>query len=103
MTPTAIFHLTSRQHWVEAEAAGSYVRSTVDSTLEEVGFIHCCTEDQIPGILERYWGGGDPDTVVLTIDPDAVGAEVKVENGYPHIYGPLPVSAVTDVRPALPG
>ena len=38
------------------------------------------------------------DVVLLTIDERRLDAEVKVDGGYPHIYGPLPIDAVTDVR-----
>lgn len=95
-----IYHVTTSTHWAEAQEVGEYVRSTGDQTLAEVGFIHCSFADQVPGILERFWGGGGHDVVVLTIDSAAVGPEVRVENGYPHIYGPLSVAAVAEVRPA---
>ena len=44
--------------------------------------------------------------VVLVIDTDLLNAPVVVENldggdeGFPHIYGPLPTTAVVDVRRA---
>ena len=31
--------------------------------------------------------------VLLTIDTSKVEAEVRTENGSPHIYGPLPIEA----------
>jgi uncharacterized protein (DUF952 family) len=37
--------------------------------------------------------------VLLTIDPARVEHEIKVERGYPHIYGPLTVDAVIAVTP----
>ena len=39
------------------------------------------------------------DLVLLRIDPDRVPAEVRVEDGFPHIYGPIPVTAVTAAEP----
>jgi uncharacterized protein (DUF952 family) len=36
--------------------------------------------------------------VLLTIDPNRVKPEIKVEGGFPHIYGPLEVDAVIGVR-----
>jgi uncharacterized protein (DUF952 family) len=44
--------------------------------------------------------------VVLIIDTEHIDVPIQVENleggdeGFPHIYGRLPVSAVVDVRPA---
>ena len=39
------------------------------------------------------------DVVLLVVDRAALDAEVRVEGLYPHIYGPLPTSAVVDARP----
>jgi uncharacterized protein (DUF952 family) len=50
--------------------------------------------------------------VVLRCDPALVGAPVRWEPGvptdptsmlFPHLYGPLPVAAVTSVTSYLPG
>ena len=46
---------------------------------------------------------GRHDVVLLEIDPSRVQAEVRVETldgaeqPFPHIYGPLPVDAITQV------
>jgi uncharacterized protein (DUF952 family) len=37
--------------------------------------------------------------VVLAIDTDRLDAEVRVEGGFPHIYGPLPLDAVVSAEP----
>ncbi len=94
-----IYHLARRTPWDAAVAAGTpYTRSTVDSSLEEEGFIHCSFPDQVQGVADRfYWGLND--IVLLTIDTAKLPAEVRTENGYPHIYGPLPVDAVVAVVP----
>lgn len=95
---TPIYHLALRPTWEAAQSGGTYQQSTVDRTLQEEGFIHCSFAEQVEGTAERYYGDID-DVVLLTIDPTKVDAEVRVENGFPHIYGPLPVKAVVDVRP----
>jgi uncharacterized protein (DUF952 family) len=49
--------------------------------------------------------GDVPSLLLLTIDESKVDAPVKREavpevgRTFPHIYGPLPVAAVVDVRP----
>jgi len=51
---------------------------------------------------------GRTDLLLLHVDESRVGAEVRRENLeggqwlFPHIYGPLPVSAVIDVTPMVP-
>ena len=34
------------------------------------------------------------DVILLTIDPQCLDGEIKIENLFPHIYGPLPLAAV---------
>lgn len=97
----SIFHVTTADVWDAAVAAGEYRQSTLDRTLEEEGFIHCSTVEQVAGTLQRFYRGLD-DLVRLEIDPDLVGAEVRYEGdpeAFPHIYGPLPVDAVVGVDP----
>ena len=48
-------------------------------------------------MLEAYYEGAG-ELLLLEIDPKQVPSEVRFEGGFPHLYGPLPVSAVTNVR-----
>ena len=96
----AIHHIAVAREWEAAIASGTYRRSTLDQSLDDVGFIHCSTADQVPGTLARIYAGCPEPLVLLTIDPAALGGiEVKVEDGFPHVYGPLPTDAVTSVEP----
>ena len=88
--------------WAAFEASGTSEQSTRDLTLAEEGFIHCSYADQVDGTLARYYADLD-EVVVVTLDPELLGAEVKVENGFPHVYGPLPLAAVVDVTRRRPG
>jgi prephenate dehydrogenase len=98
-----IFHITTRAAWEEAAAAGRY---TADS-LQTEGFIHCSQADQVAWVANTRFRGRT-DLVLLHVDEAAVGAEIRRENLeggttlFPHIYGPLPVSAVVDVTPMVP-
>ena len=99
-----IFHVALRPDWEAAQADGEYRMSTVGRTLEDEGFIHCSTASQVDMIVSRFYAG-TPDVVVLTIDPAKIDAEIRFENleggreQFPHIYGPLPVDAVTAAVP----
>ena len=95
---TELLHLTERGEWEAARAAGAYTRSTRGRSLADVGFIHTSLPHQLRGTAEAFYADLD-DLVVLHIDPDRVPAEIKVEDGFPHIYGPLPTDAVTAVTP----
>lgn len=91
--------------WERAAVTGEYVQSTLDSTLAEVGFIHCSLPSQTLEIVNRKFFDRD-DLVLLLIDEDKVSAPIKHEAAlsgragtFPHIYGPLNVDAVYKVLP----
>lgn len=97
--PLPIHHIALRAEWETARADGEYRRSTLGRSLEEVGYIHCSTTEVWPATLERFYADCTEALVLLTIDPSLVDADILVEDGFPHIYGPLPVAAVTSVEP----
>jgi uncharacterized protein (DUF952 family) len=103
-TANLIVHLTERSLWEEARSRGTYEISTRGRTLQEEGFIHCSTREQLPGTAARFFAGV-PDLVVLVIDPARLDVPLKYEapapgaEEFPHVYGPIPVDAVVDVEP----
>lgn len=104
-----LFHLALRDDWEAAVAGegGSYEVSTIGSSLVEVGFIHCSFEEQVATTAERFYADRD-DVLLLRIDRSRLEATVRVENldggdeQFPHLYGPLPVDAVTSAEPYRP-
>lgn len=96
-----LLHIAPIDRW---EAA---IDIYTDPSLDAEGFLHCSTPDQvlIPA-NERFHGRTD--LVLLVIDSELVDADVVFEDCYesgtkfPHIYGPLPTSAVTKVVPFPP-
>ncbi|MEV0824844.1 DUF952 domain-containing protein [Nonomuraea rubra] len=96
-----IHHLALRTDWDHARTTGEYRVSTLGRTLEEEGFIHCSRDlTQLHGVHTAYYSHLTEPLLVLDIDPE--GLDVRLENGYPHLYGPLPVTAVTATRPYNP-
>jgi uncharacterized protein (DUF952 family) len=99
-----IFHITSIAAWNTAKAAGSYTADSLDSE----GFIHCSTAEQFIWVANQRFVGRT-DLVLLHIDPAKLAAEVIYENleggtqRFPHVYGPIPSSAVILVSPLMPG
>jgi uncharacterized protein (DUF952 family) len=67
------------------------------------GFIHFSSWSQLVATAGRYYSGV-PDLVVLVVDSAALD-DLRVElspstgESFPHLYGPLPVSAVVEVLP----
>jgi uncharacterized protein (DUF952 family) len=93
-----LFHIAKASDWAAAQGVGSYAESTLGRTLAEEGFIHCsASSEQVAFVLSSFYAGVSEPLVLLTIDPALVGCEVRVEGGFPHLYGPLRVSAVVAV------
>lgn len=95
-----IFHAALPDDWARAFESGSYTMSTRGLTLDEVGFIHASTRSQVEGVANRFYADLD-ELVLLTIDPRKVDHPIEWEPPapgadelFPHIYGPLDVSAV---------
>ncbi|MEO3889969.1 DUF952 domain-containing protein [Nonomuraea sp. B5E05] len=96
-----IHHLALRADWHSARQAGEYRVSTLGRSLDDVGFIHCSRDlAQLRGVHSAFYTDVTEPLLVLDIDP--AGLDVRLENGFPHLYGPLPVSAVTAVLPFTP-
>ena len=70
------------------------------------GFVHCCDEHQIAGVVRRFFPPG-AEVVAVMVDPTRLAAETRYEPGadrpderFAHVYGTIPRSAVVEVRPA---
>lgn len=110
-----LLHLAEAPLWEAARGTGTYEMSTRGRTLQEEGFIHLSLPRQLPGVARMLYGDGAGDgngdgaggqgLVVLVVDPDRLAGPVRFESmkpggeKFPHLYGPLPVSAVVEVRP----
>jgi len=101
-TDGPLLHVAVEADWQAARAAGSYpVPPGPDG--KPAPFIHLCTPAQLAGVLERFFAAVPAPLVLLEVDPQ--GLDVRFEEAadgagvFPHLYGPLPVTAVTAVRP----
>ncbi len=104
-----ILHLAPAALWERAVEAGTYRGSTRDHDLAQVGFGHASTARQLPAVIAGLYADAPlDDHVILVIDAptcDASGSPVRwevpgdSEQLFPHIYGPVPVSAVVAVLP----
>lgn len=97
-----VYHITTPPQWSAALSAGE-LRAP---SLESEGFIHFSTAPQVERSLRRFFADAS-DVVLLEIDAAAVADALRYEPAdgqlFPHLYRPLPVSAVTDVRPLTRG
>lgn len=101
--PQRIYHIATRADWLAAERTGTYATSTAGRSLDDEGFIHASRREQVEGVFARYYAQADEPLVLLVIDPSRLLVEVREEmvgdDSYPHIHGPITITAVIDVRP----
>jgi len=96
-----IVYITARADWPAAEIEPD----------PAVGFVHCSDPGSVLVPARRLFAGRD-DLLLLEIDPARVGAPIRWEVGsppepggpwFPHVYGPIPASAVVGVHEFPPG
>lgn len=97
----SVFHIVAPDMW---PASGEYR----PPSLATEGFVHLSFADQVSGVANNLYRDA-PELVVVELDPLALSADVRVEDSYgsgtefPHVYGPVPVSAAIDVHPLRRG
>ena len=98
-----IYHLTGQKDWAAAQSTGHLC----PASLAAEGFIHCSQDPaQMLRVAQRLYSGRD-DLLALSVNTALLTAPVVTEPSrsgelYPHIYGPLEISAVTAVQPLTP-
>jgi uncharacterized protein (DUF952 family) len=95
-----IYKICTAAEWGQAERAGAFAGSEVD---RRDGYIHFSTEEQVAETAARYFAGLD-DLRLVAVDSDKLGASLRWEPArggalFPHLYGPLPLTAVAWVEP----
>jgi uncharacterized protein (DUF952 family) len=103
-----IFHIALLPDWEAAVAAGAYRVSTIGRTIDDEGFIHASTPEQVQGTASRFYADRAEPLVVLVMDTDrleAGGVPVRFDQiapgvEFPHLYAEVPVALVDDVRAA---
>jgi uncharacterized protein (DUF952 family) len=100
-----ILHITTHKDWEKAQMEGEYSAHSLKSE----GFIHCSTLKQTVDTANIFFRGQDG-LALLCIDENKLKSECKYEyptggghhdptvgNLFPHIYGPINISAVIKV------
>ena len=95
-----IYHLARKVDFDQALALGRYGGAREDSA---DGFMHFSTGAQVAESAARH-RAGEPDLVLIAVDPDRLGAALRWEPArdgalFPHLYGALPIDAVAWARP----
>ncbi len=95
-----IYKICERALWRAAESDGQFLGTEAD---ERDGFIHFSTAAQLAETAAKHFAKKS-DLILVAVDADALGAQLKWESSrggdlFPHLYAPLPLSAVRWARP----
>lgn len=96
---TIIYHMCRREEWTAAETRGRYDGSSQDAA---DGFIHFSTAAQVRESAAKH-RAGQSGLVLLAVDARRLGAALRWEPSrggalFPHLYGPLPLTAVIEAH-----
>lgn len=95
-----IFHVASPDDAAGIRDNGTYHTAS----LETEGFIHCCTAEQLPGVLQRYYVDIEQ-VVLLSLNAEALSSKLVMENTvggtelFPHVYGTINSEAIVEIKP----
>jgi uncharacterized protein (DUF952 family) len=105
-SPTVLVHLCSAADWRAAQESGEHRPESLAAN----GFVHLSTPEQVHLPANRLYAGRT-DLVLLRIDAARLTFPVRWEPGvatdpdsmkFPHLYGPLPAAAVTNITSYRP-
>lgn len=93
-----IYHIVLPEIWEKYKQKEVYEAES----LQLEGFIHCSFEEQLEGVLERYYQGVK-EVLILVIATDKLTSKLVNEHStndevYPHIYGKINLDAVVGVE-----
>ncbi len=98
-----IYTMVRAADWRAAEAAGAYTGSADD---RRDGFLHFSAAAQLRASAAKH-RAGERDLLLVAVDAAACGEALRWEPAaggsrpglFPHLYGPLPLSAVRSATP----
>ncbi len=99
--PATAYKIFTADQWAQFQADGVFHGAPVDLA---DGYIHLSAATELQGTLDKHFAG-QTGLVIAEVDLATLGATVmwEVSRGgtlFPHIYGPLPMAAVTGFKPA---
>ena len=95
-----VYKICEQALWRAAEAGEHFHGTDAD---ERDGFIHFSTAAQLAGTLATHYAQ-KTDLILVAVDADALAMTLVWERSrggdmFPHLYAPLPLSAVRWARP----
>ena len=96
-----VIKLLRAGEWADFQANGEFAGSPDD---RRDGFIHLSPQGEVAATLAK-WFAGETGVVVITVDADALGDDLRWEPArggilFPHLFRPLRLAEVIGARPA---
>jgi uncharacterized protein (DUF952 family) len=96
---TTIYKICETAQWAQAERNGTFRGSAVDRA---DGYLHFSTAAQVADTAAKHLS----DLVLVAVEAEDLGGALKWETSrggalFPHLYGPLPLTAVRWVQALL--
>jgi uncharacterized protein (DUF952 family) len=90
-----IYKICTAGLWKEAKACGRFDGAPIDV---QDGYLHFSTPLQVRETAARHFSG-QTDLLLVAVDANTLGDNLRYEPSrggdlFPHLYGPLPLSAV---------
>ncbi|MDF1778500.1 MAG: DUF952 domain-containing protein [Rhizobiaceae bacterium] len=100
--PHIIYKIAEEPLWQQAEKSGVFKGAPIDV---KDGYIHFSTGDQVAQTAALHFAG-QSDLVLVAVDGARLGNALLYEESrggalFPHLYGPLPLSAVVWSKPLM--
>lgn len=98
--PTVAYKVLTADQMTTLEAVGSFAGAPIDLA---DGYIHLSSEAQLAETIDKHFAGA-AELWIAAVDLTAIDDPVRWEPSrggqlFPHIYGPLPLSAVVAYGP----
>lgn len=99
----SVYHIAKVKDYEKAQKKGFYNISTLNRSLEEVGFIHLSFANQVNRVADFLYKS-EKDLLLLKINPNKLTSKIVVESiegteeKFPHLYGILNLDAIEEVK-----
>ena len=95
-----VYKICHQALWRQAEAIGVFTGAPID--LQD-GYIHLSTAEQVRETAAMHFAGRE-DLLLVAVDASGLGDALRYEPSrggdlFPHLYAPLPLTAVRWVKP----
>lgn len=102
MSALVAYKVLTGEQMARLEADGVFEGAPIDLA---DGYIHLSTAEQLDETVTKHFAG-EHDLHIAAVDLEALGDAIKWEPSrggalFPHIYAPLPLSAVTAYSPLV--